>query len=228
MSTVYLDPEQMDATGGAVGEHAKEVEALATEVDALASTPVPPSLAAWFADELREIALAARLGALLYLVATVDALQRSEQIRANQSLAAAVTAPAGATATFTGPAWSDGFVLGSVQPVPDPFVGPFTAPLVGGGFVLGDVGTSGYTPIDVTVGFSQETFLANNPLVRIGSGQALGVHELVNDSLNASIERTVGSRPGVTALGNGSFSGQGRIGDQIYRNPKVPGEYLVG
>lgn len=232
MTTVYLDPDQMDAIGGAVSSHATEVESVAAEVDALAPTSVPLSLAGWFADEVREIALTARLGAMLYLVATVDALQRSEQIRANQSLTAAVTVPANVTATFSSP-MSGGFVLGEVQPTSNPFTGPY----VGGGFVLGEVDTSGYAPIAVTIGSSQETFLANNPLLRIAAMQAstptstgpvLGVHNLINDSINSSIDRSINSRPGATSLGNGQFSGQGRIGDQIYRHPKSPGEFLVG
>ena len=41
MSAIYLDPDQMDATGGVVSELAREVEGMATEVDALATTSVP-------------------------------------------------------------------------------------------------------------------------------------------------------------------------------------------
>lgn len=235
MTTVFLDPDQMDATGGAINEHAREVEAMATEVDGLAATSVPSSIAGWFAEEMHEIALSVRLGALLYLVATVDALQRAEAIRANQSLAAVVTAPASTTATFSGPAFSSGFVLGEVQPAVDPFTSPASG---GGGFVLGQVDTSGYTPIEVTVGVSQEQFLAHNPLLRAaaaaqqsnpgGAAQLMGLHGLMSGAEFNAASRTINDRPGVSSLGNGLFSGQGRIGSQIYRNPKVPGEYLVG
>jgi hypothetical protein len=108
MSTIYLDPVAMDATAGAIGEHAREVDAAVADLETTCSAEVPPALAGWLAAELRDIAVHARLAELVYVVAALETALRAQQIQADQSLATAIPA-VGAPA----PALSaDGFVLG--------------------------------------------------------------------------------------------------------------------
>ena len=89
MSTIYLDPVTMDATAGAIGGHAREVENVVGDLETACSAYVPPHLAGWLAEELHDIALTSQLSALLYTVAALDTALRAQQISADQSLATA-------------------------------------------------------------------------------------------------------------------------------------------
>jgi hypothetical protein len=141
MSTIYLDPVAMDATAGAIGEHAKEVDVAIGDLETACAAEVPPSLAGWLTDELRDIAVHARLAELVYVVAALETAVRAQQIQADQSLATAIPgvgAPAPAT----------GFVL-DVDPVFDPSgngyvlnTGPFFHPVTSGTY-SGGVAPSG-------------------------------------------------------------------------------------
>jgi hypothetical protein len=98
MSTIYLDPVAMEATAGAVAEHAREVESSAATVETACTADVPPHLAAWLAEELRDISVVSRLAAVLYQVAAIDTAMRAQQIRIDQSLVTALpdlASPAG-------------------------------------------------------------------------------------------------------------------------------------
>jgi hypothetical protein len=108
VSTIYLDPVAMDATAGAIGEHAREVGAAVGDLETTCAAEVPPSLAGWLAAELRDIAVHARLAELVYVVAALETALRAQQIQADQSLATAIPA-VGAPATALS---ADGFVLG--------------------------------------------------------------------------------------------------------------------
>jgi hypothetical protein len=127
MSTIYLDPVAMDATAGAIGEHAKEVDVAIGDLETACAAEVPPSLAGWLTDELRDIAVHARLAELVYVVAALETALRAQQIQADQSLATAIPA-VGAPAPAL-PA--SGFVLGA--PSTTTYVTP-SAPATG--FVL--------------------------------------------------------------------------------------------
>jgi hypothetical protein len=129
VTAVFLDPDQMDATANAIGEHAAEVEAAVRDLEGLGAIAVPPSLDSWLASELADIATTTRVTAVLYLVAAMDTMTRAEAMRANQSLATAF-APVG---TVTPAPTGTGFVLGLTQPADASYAGAAG----GGGFVLG-------------------------------------------------------------------------------------------
>ena len=143
MSTIYLDPIQMDTTAGAVGEHAREILASADTVETACRADAPASLAGWLADELREIATSMRMVALLYTVAALDTGLRAQEIQADQSLVSATPSlvTTGATAVDA-PAAGGGFVLG--LPGTTSYV-PLAGPQEG--FVLGLPGTTSYVPL---------------------------------------------------------------------------------
>lgn len=247
MSAVFLDPVGMDATASAVTTHGSEVEALAQGLESLGVGSAPPSLAAWLADELGEIALTARMAALVYLLAALDTMTRAEAIRTNQSLVTAIPAVGAVT-----PAFADtGFVLGAVEPAPD----PFTSGAATGGFLLGQVEPATYVPTSgegyflgaspsagaVSMpGLSTEAFLANNPLLRAAgnlqatnpgaAAQLFGLHGFMSSSSADMIGVWTNSRPGASYVGSGLYRGNdGSIGSisDVYRNPDRPGEFLV-
>jgi hypothetical protein len=89
MSTIFLDPVAMDATARAVGEHAREVEDLASTLETACRAEVPSHLEQWLSQELHDITVNARLSALLYNLAALDTARRAQQIAADQSLATA-------------------------------------------------------------------------------------------------------------------------------------------
>jgi hypothetical protein len=89
MSTIFLDPVAMDATARAVGEHAREVEDLASTLETACRAEVPSHLEQWLSHELHDITVNARLSALLYNLAALDTARRAQQIAADQSLATA-------------------------------------------------------------------------------------------------------------------------------------------
>lgn len=179
MSTIFLDPVQMDATAGHIGEHVNELTTLTADLETACSAAVPASIAGWLAEELRDITVTARMIALLYSVAALDTAQRAQQIQADQSLATAAPSLASASPTFTGAPLVGGFgAYGS--PVPSisdltggsPLVGGFGAygsstigsvfdsgqPMAGGLF-LGATSTSGHV---FSAGLSTEAFAFHN------------------------------------------------------------------
>ena len=139
MSTIFLDPVQMDATAGHIGEHVNELTTLTADLETACSAAVPASIAGWLAEELRDIALTARMIALLYSVAALDTAQRAQQIQADQSLATAAPSLAATSPAFTGAPLVGGF-------------GAFASTTAGtgstGSMVLG--GAGGYLPLDST------------------------------------------------------------------------------
>jgi hypothetical protein len=184
MSTIYLDPVAMDATAGAIGAHAREVGAAIGDLESACAADVPPSLAGWLAEELRDIVVHARLAEVLYVVAALDTALRAQQIQADQSLASAWpplgTADTGVTTTYdlsavlagatvvggTGPAFENDFVgpttsiVGGTGPafVDDfPGLGPTTV----GGFFLGASSPTGVS----MPGLSSAAFAAQNPFI---------------------------------------------------------------
>lgn len=145
MSAIYLDPEAMDATAGAVREHAREVDAAVAALETTCSADVPPSLAGWLADELHDIAATARLASLLYAVAALDTAVRAQEVRADQSLASVWPA-------------LDAPPLGDVVASYDPVV------------LLGTAVVTGTRPSDTTV-----TFVDPGPLVVGAAPAAVGI-----------------------------------------------------
>lgn len=221
--TICLEPVAMDATAGAIGEHAREVEDLVDDLETTCSADVPVSLSGWLAEELREITVHARLARLLWLVAALDTALRAQQIQADQSLATVLgytETPLATAATF-----------------------PTTA-IVGGVSSYGALDV-GYTGMDRSVsivgGTTSEQFRANNPLLAAAenlqgrnpaaAAQLMGVHSFISNSNANMIGAWTNSRPGASYIGDGLYKGYGgNIGSitDVYRNPKRPGEYLVG
>lgn len=209
MNAIVLDTVQMDATAGAVGEHAREIQTSVDTLETSCSADVPVSLAGWLADELHEIATTARMIALVYTMAALDTAFRAQQIQADQSLVAATPALVPVATQWT--------------------------PVVGGSLYPDEVDTGLRT---VMYGPSTETFLANNPLLAAASNlqstnpaaaaQLMGLHSGLQGSQDLSIGRDLNSRPGATWVGPGLFEGAGgRIGSQIYADPNRPGHFLV-
>jgi hypothetical protein len=184
MSTIYLDPVAMDATAGAIGQHAAEVGAAIVDLETTCSAEVPPSLAGWLAEELRDIAVHVRLAEVLYVVAALDTALRAQQMQTDQSLAMAWpplgTTDAGVTSTYdlgailagatvvggTGPAFVNDFVgpttniVGGTGPA---FVNDFPGlgPTTVGGFFLGASSPAGVS----MPGLSSASFAAQNPFM---------------------------------------------------------------
>jgi hypothetical protein len=210
MSVVFLDLDQIDTTADYIGTHAAEAESIAREVEAAGAVAVPPSLRGWLEAEIAEIATTVRMAALVYLVASVDALTRAEALRTNQSLVTALPVPGAPTPAFveTGfvlgqaelvgtsyaaPAQLSGFVLGQAEPT--------TGPFGGSGFLLGLPGPNtplgGYTP-------------------SLGGTSSIGDIPGYN-----STNRTLLSTPGRTHIGGNTYYGSGMTGsyDYVLPNP---------
>jgi hypothetical protein len=109
VSTVFLDPTQMDATASAISVHAAEVEAVARDLQVVGAAEVPPVLGGWLESELADIATTIQMAAVLYLVAAMDTILRAESIRTNQSLANAIPPVDAPAAAFS----ASGFVVGN-------------------------------------------------------------------------------------------------------------------
>jgi hypothetical protein len=198
MSTIYLDPVAMDATAGMISEHAHEVDAAVADLEVACSAEVPPSLAGWLAEELRDIAVHVRLAEVLYVVAALDTALRAQQMQADQSLAMAWpplgTTDAGVTSTYdlgailagatvvggTGPAFVNDFVgpttnvVGGTGPA---FVNDFPGlgPTVVGGLLLGASASPSSTGVSMP-GLSSASFAAQNPFMgaaSLGGGASL-------------------------------------------------------
>jgi hypothetical protein len=168
MSTIYLDPVAMDATAGAIGEHAREVGAAIGDLETTCSAEVPPSLAGWLAEELRDITVHARLAELLYVVAALDTALRAQQIQADQSLAMAWppvgTTDSGVTSTYDlGAVLAGATVVGGTVPA---FVNDFPGlgPATVGGLLLGASASPSTTGVSMP-GLSSASFAAQNPFM---------------------------------------------------------------
>lgn len=219
--SIYLEPVSMDATAGAIGDHAREVEDLVDDLEATCSADVPVALAAWLAEELREITVHARLAQLLWLLAALDTAVRAQQIQADQSLATVLgytEAPLASAAAF--PTTS---IVGGVS--------PFGTPI--------DTGTD--RSVAIVGGTSREQFLANNPLLAAAenlqgrnpgaAAQLMGLQSFISNSNANMIGAWTNSRPGASYIGDGMYQGRnGNVGsiNDVYRDPRRPGEYLVG
>lgn len=214
MTAMYLDPEQMATTATAVSTHVREAEAAVDGLEGLGAAAVPPELAGWLAQELREVALVVRMSALLYAVAALDALQRADQLRTNQSLALAVAAPGATSTAFADTPLVGGFVLGTATLAPDPFTAPASA---GGGFVLGQAELATYAPFPgqspgFLLGLSGGPDVGNpRPLGVPLSGSLSGVFDAPGTQQNRlwtlSDERT-----GTTFISPGVYERDGKVG----------------
>jgi hypothetical protein len=220
MSTIFLDPVEMDATAGHVGDHVREVSALAADLESACSAVVPASLAVWLAEELHDIAVTVQMIALLYSLAALDTAQRAEQIQADQSLAAAAPALASATPTFTGAplvGGGQGYLAGQVD------TSSYT-PTYGmaQGYLAGQVDTSSYVP---TYGMAHGMLLgASGPNTPLGGYTPVlgGSGSQVHWGWNSNIANILAPR-GLSAVSPGiyvdQFGHQGTIG-QTVRNPR--------
>jgi hypothetical protein len=229
MSIIYLDPVAMDATAGAIGEHAQEIQDTTSTLESACSANVPLSLAGWLAEELHDIAVQAQMVALLYCLAALDTALRAQQIQADQSLVAAqaVLAPPSVgtiggfetTMTIGGP--SD---IGMVSGMP---TGPTTM-TIGGPSDIGMVsGTE--TTMWVTVG-GTPTY-ANDPLLAMAdqlqhsnpglSAQLLGASTTLSDINHNTITNLL-APAGLSYVGSGNYEDEfGRGGGlgATYRDP---------
>jgi hypothetical protein len=191
MSVVFLDLDQIDTTADDIGTHAAEAESIAREVEAAGAVAVPPSLRGWLEAEIAEIATTMRMAALVYLVASDDAITRAEALRTNQSLVTALPVAGAPTPAFT----ETGFVLGQAE------LAPTTGPFGGSGFLLGLPGPNtplgGYTP-------------------SLGGISSIGDIPGYN-----STNRTLLSTPGRTHIGGNTYYGSGMTGsyDYVLPNP---------
>jgi hypothetical protein len=212
MSTIYLDPAAMDATAGAISGHAYEVGAAIGDLETTCAAEVPPSLAGWLAEELRDIAVHARLAEVLYVVAALDTAFRAQQIQADQSLATAAVAPVATTVAFTETVMGGFSSYGSPVASISDLTGGSLPPA--GGFLLGASGPNtplgGYTPV-------------------LGGGSGSGGSGFVfdtYDSFTANLLLPLGLsavEPGVVEDRTGR---QGPI-TRTYRNPRT-GDVEVG
>jgi hypothetical protein len=209
VTTVLLDPVAMDATAGAVGEHAREAESTVADLERACSAVVPASIAGWLAQELHDIAVHVRTVALLYTVAALDTAFRAQHIQADQSLVAAVPALGGPPSGFTAAASPivGGFVLGEVSPTP---TYPSTAG--GTGFVLGEVTSAPAIP---STGWGSGLLLgASGPNTPIGGYTPAGGGggALVDIPGYHSTNRKLLSEDGRTHVAGNIYEGSGRTG----------------
>jgi hypothetical protein len=236
MSTIYLDPVAMDATAGAIGEHAKEVGAAIGDLETTCSADVPPSLAGWLAEELRDITVHARLAELLYVVAALDTALRAQQIQTDQSLATAWpplgTTDAGVSSTYDlGAVLAGATVVGGTGPA---FVNDFVGPGVTtvGGTLLGASASPSTTGV-IMPGLSSASFAAQNPFMGAAilggaggfgaSGFGSGPLDFAGAVANRAIANTL-APAGLDVVSPGIFEDdrgrQGRL-SQTYRDPRT-------
>jgi hypothetical protein len=232
MSTIFLDPVQMDATAGHVGEHVNELTGLAADLETACSAAVPASIAVWLAEELHEITVTVRMIALVYSLAALDTAQRAQQIQADQSLATAAPTLASTSPTFTSATVLGGFSsYGSLVTGPDytggsPLVGgstPFATSTATGGFtgsasIVGGLVLAPSTPspgaVERRMASSADFAAQNAPWgasALSGSGGSSGL-PIFDIPGYASTNRMLLSTPGRTYLGGGIYEGSGRTG----------------
>jgi hypothetical protein len=211
MNAIYLDPVDMDATAGAIGEHAREVDAAIADLEGVCAAEVPPSLTDWLAAELRDIAVHARLAELLYVIAALDTTLRADQIQADQSLAVAWPGPTVSVVGGTGPVIAGTTGLSSVA--------------VGGSSPLPDGGTGGQWvwtdgPLDI------ESFAGlRNPDNYPGASGFVDIAERVR----ASALGNVLAPSGTTFSHDVYIDDRGNRGplSAVYVNPRDPGRHEV-
>ena len=232
MTTIYLDPVQMDATAGAVGEHAWEVHTSAGTIESTCSANVPVALAGWLAEELHDIAVQAQLVALLYTVAALETALRAQQIQADQSLVAAQPALVSSSVDL-GTALAMGSVVGGSSPfgvISGGIPGPTTM-TIGGPSDIGVVSGMPIGPSFATIG-GTPTY-ANDPLLAMASqlqhsnpglsAQLLGVSSGLSESRNDSITNLL-APDGLSFVGSGTYEDEfGRSGGlgSTYRDPRT-------
>lgn len=239
MSTIYLDPVAMDATAGAVGEHAREVDTLVATLETSCCAEVPTHLVGWLAEELHDITVVCRLSALLYTVAALDTALRGQQIAADQSLATAVPsldAPVGdfsTTSVDLQAALAGSTVVGGTDISVD-VSGPMPTTMTIGG-------TGPYGSVDAgstfTMTIGPPTW-ENDPLLLMASrlqhtnpalsNQLLGVSGMLADT-NHDMISTILAPNGLT-YDHGAYVDSG--GDRgsisnVYPDPYTPGRYEV-
>lgn len=231
MSTILLDPAQMDATAGAVGEHAREAEALVADLESTCSAAVPLSIAGWLAEELHAITITVQMISLLYAVAALDTALRAQQIQADQSLVAAgpglVEMDTGQPATMgdlaailAGSSVVGGSTPFTTTPMPAP-----TFALVGGASYtstwMSGMSTMSIPPIDIGAFAGLR-----------GTGNAAGSRALMGLlELDANLNSNTLAPNGTSFVGHGLYEGpDGRRGtaNLIYEDPRRPGSYRVG
>lgn len=230
MSIIFLDPVTMDATAGAIGERAQELQTTTSTLESTCSADVPLSLACWLAEELHEMAVQAQLVALLYTVAALDTALRAQQIQADQSLVAAqpvlATTPVDlATALAMGSVvGGNAFSVGTV--------GGFETTMTIGG--PSDIGVVTGMPTAPTVAYIGGTpTYANDPLLAMASqlqhsnpglsAQLLGVSSGLSESRNNSITNLLAPN-GLSFTGSGTYEDKfGRSGGlgATYRDPRT-------
>jgi hypothetical protein len=235
MSTIYLDPVAMDATAGMISDHAYEVDAAVADLEAACSAEVPPSLAGWLAEELRDIAVHVRLAEVLYVVAALDTALRAQQIQTDQSLAAAWpplgTTSAAVTSTYDlGAILAGATVVGGTGPA---FVNDFPGlgPTTVGGLLLGASASPSTTGVSMP-GLSSASFAAQNPFMGaaiLGGGASVfgaggfgaGPLDFAGAVANHSIANSL-APAGLDVVSPGIFEDergrQGRL-SQTYRDP---------
>jgi hypothetical protein len=230
MSTILLDPVRMDATAGAVGEHAQEIQTLTSTLQSACFADVPLSLAGWLAEELHEIAVHAQLVALLYTVAALDTALRAQQIQADQSLVAAQPELA-ATSVDLGAALAMGSVVGGNSFSVGTISGFETTMTIGGPSSIGAVSGMPISPSFATIG-GTPTY-AHDPLLAMASqlqhsnpglsAQLLGVSTGLSESRNNSLTNLL-APDGLSFVGSGTyeddFGRQGGLG-ATYRDPRT-------
>ena len=234
MTTIYLDPVQMDATAGAIGEHAWEVHTSAGTIESTCSANVPVALAGWLAEELHDIAVQAQMVALLYTVAALETALRAQQIQADQSLVAAQPALVSSSVDL-GAALAMGSVVGGSSPygvISGGIPGPTTM-TIGGPSPYGIVsgGDASSSTFMVTVG-GTPTY-ANDPLLAMASqlqhsnpglsAQLLGVSSGLSESRNDTITNLL-APDGLSFVGSGTYEDEyGRSGGHgaTYRDPRT-------
>lgn len=234
MTTIYLDPVRMDATAGAIGEHAWEVHTSAGTIESTCSANVPVALAGWLAEELHDIAVQAQMVALLYTVAALETALRAQQIQADQSLVAAQPALVSSSVDL-GTALAMGSVVGGSSPygvisggIPGPTTMTIGGPSPYGIVSGGDASSSTFT---VTVG-GTPTY-ANDPLLAMASqlqhsnpglsAQLLGASTTLSDINHNTITNLLAPN-GLSFVGSGTYEDEfGRSGGlgATYRDPRT-------
>lgn len=211
MSTIYLDPLAMDAVAGAIGEHAREVDAAIGDLESVCAAEVPPSLAGWLGEELRDIAVHARLAEVLYVVAALDTALRAGQIRADQSLAVAWPGPEISVVGGTGPGIAGTTGLSTVA------IGG-SSPLPGG--VTGGQWVMAIAPLDI------EAFAGlRNPDNYPGASGFVDIADRARASASGNL-----FAPSGTTFSNGDYiDDRGNRGplSAVYVSPRDPGRHEV-
>jgi hypothetical protein len=229
MSTIYLDPLAMDAVAGAIGEHAREVHAAIADLESVCAAEVPPSLAGWLGEELRDITVHARLAELVYVVAALDTALRAQQIQADQSLTVAWPGPTVSVVGGTGPA-----IAASRSPSTVAVGG--TGPGIAGTAGLSTVAVGGSSPLPGGVTGSQwvmslappdfEAFAGlNNPDNYPGAGGLVDVA----DRARASVSGNLFAPSGTTFSNDDYIDDRGNRGplSAVYVSPRDPGRHEV-